>query len=262
MVERLTEERLRPVLGDRPFRFYPQIGSTNDVAREWAESGGPHGAIVITEEQTAGRGRFAHRWQAPPETGLLFSLIVSLDKIRAEMLNILPLTIGVAVAEALEKFGVPEVKLKWPNDVLINGRKVAGILSEAIWNGQTPVLAIVGIGLNVRVDFSGTELAEHAISLEPASGRPVDRAELLASLLDKIEQWFNNSSPILATYDAYGRRNTLRGGRRVTIRFNENDTEKLPITGEALNIDLQGRLIVTQDDGEPLLIHAGEVTLS
>ncbi len=260
MSELLTEARLRAVLGDRPFRFYSQIASTNDAAREWAEAGAPPGAVIVAEAQTAGRGRFARRWQAPAGTGLLFSLIVPLRPTDAEVSTKLPLAVGIAAAEALEQFGVHEVKLKWPNDLLIQGRKVCGILAEATWSGQKPLFAIVGIGLNVRVDFSGSDLIRRAISLETVLGRPIDRAALLKTLLAHLDGWLLswNSPAMIGIYQS----RWLLNGQRVAVHFAESDGNRPPLTGQALRINADGGLIILDDDNRQHCLYAGEVTLS
>ncbi len=153
MAELLTEARLRAALGARPFKLYSQIGSTNDAARDWAHSGAVTGSVVVAEEQVAGRGRFERRWVAAPDTALLFSVILR-PAIRAERLPRVAVLGALAVAECLDALDLAPVTLKWPNDVHLAGRKVAGVLPEADWqNDQLSALAL-GIGVNVRVDFS------------------------------------------------------------------------------------------------------------
>src|SRR5258707_12440534 len=120
---------LQVALGARPFRFYPQVGSTNDSARQWALEGAPAGSVVITEEQFAGRGRFGRTWSAPAGTALLMSVIVR-PRIPQEQLPRLTMVGAVSVAEALEELLPAQVGLKWPNDVQLQGKKVAGILAE------------------------------------------------------------------------------------------------------------------------------------
>ena len=125
----LTDQRLRAALGARPFRYFPQVGSTNDIARQWALDGAPAGSVVLTDEQLTGRGRFGRVWSAPSCTALLMSVIIRPRAARIPRLTMLG---AVAVAEVLEEIAPGKVTLKWPNDVRLEGRKVAGVLPEAI----------------------------------------------------------------------------------------------------------------------------------
>src|SRR5579871_4891908 len=131
----LTEARLRAALGARPFRFEPQVGSTNNIAHDWALTGAPSGSVVLTEEQLTGRGRFGRGWSAPPGMALLMSVILR-PRIAGNRLARLTMVGAVAVGEVLEGIAPGQVSLKWPNDVWLAGRKVAGVLPEAIWQGD------------------------------------------------------------------------------------------------------------------------------
>ena len=258
MTEILTETRLRKVLGQRPFRLYPQIGSTNDVAREWAAQGAPDGAVVVAEEQTAGRGRFARRWDASPGTALLLSVILRLQSTQRTHMGRLPLVGALAVVEALTTLGAQRVAIKWPNDALLNGRKVAGILAETDWQGDTPGIGILGIGLNVRVDFSGSELETRAISAEQALGVPIDRPLLLVTLLARIDFWMARL-PDPALLDAW-RTRLVTIGQRVTARL-PGKGQSETMAGVAIGVDDFGALLVQADEGKLHRLVAGEVTL-
>ena len=250
MSDQLDAGRLRTVLGARPYRFERQIGSTNDVAREWALKGAPHGSVVVADEQVAGRGRFGRPWSAPPGTALLMSVILRVNNTQVQRLTMLG---AVAVAEALDPIVPGQVRLKWPNDVLLAGRKVAGILPEAIWQSDKIMAVVLGMGINVRVDFAATPLDGRAVSVEPVAGRAVNRAELLAAVLARIDYWMIR---IAALHETWRRRlSTL--GQQVTVRA-ENST----IVGQALDVDENGALILQALDGTIHQIIAGEVTLS
>jgi BirA family biotin operon repressor/biotin-[acetyl-CoA-carboxylase] ligase len=254
----LTAERLLQSLGARPFRFEAQTGSTNDLARQWAQEGGPHGAVVVTEEQTAGRGRFGRAWNAPPGTGLLMSVILR-PRVHQEHVPRLTIVGAVAVADVLGEMTPGKVRLKWPNDVLLNNCKVAGILAEAIWQGDRLNAAVLGIGLNVRVSFEGTPLANHAISIETvgtSTGQPLDRAVLLAKLLRRIDHWAMRveDPTLLAAW--HERLETI--GRRVTA--STIDGQRM-IQGQATGVDSDGALLLKTDTGTMHRVIAGEVTL-
>lgn len=236
----LTQEQLAAALGDRPFRFFLSIGSTNDSALEWLRTGAPTGAIVLADEQTRGRGRLARGWVTPPGSALAVSIILYPP---ADSLTRLSLLGALAVAEALEEIGTSDVGIKWPNDVQIDRRKACGVLPEAAWDGDHLLGVVLGIGVNVAVDFSGTELAETAISLDAVLGHPVDRLDLLTRLLARIDHWAARlTDPAL--YDAWrGRLNMLGEAVRV-IEIGDRVTE-----GVAESVDADGALRIRTADG-------------
>jgi BirA family biotin operon repressor/biotin-[acetyl-CoA-carboxylase] ligase len=258
MTDELTEARLRTALGQRPFRLYTQIGSTNDAAREWAKNGGSEGAVVIAEEQTAGRGRFARRWDAPPGTALLLSVIIRPQPTQSDYLARLPLVGALAVVETLATLGAQDAAIKWPNDALLNGRKVAGILAETDWQGDRPTVGILGIGLNVRIDFTRSELEMRAISVEPALGLPIDRAALLATVLARVDYWTARLEHS-ALIEAW-RSKLVTLGQRITANLT-SDSQAAPIAGVAIGVDDFGALLVQTDDGKMHRLVAGEITL-
>ncbi|HLY24992.1 MAG TPA: biotin--[acetyl-CoA-carboxylase] ligase [Aggregatilineales bacterium] len=256
----LDDARLREALGARPFRFAVQVGSTNDIARDWALNGAPTGAVVLTEEQIAGRGRFGRVWTAPPGSALLMSIILR-PRITPQNVGRLTMVGAVAVAEGLENLSEqikrpPQmVTLKWPNDVLLAGRKVAGILPEAIWQGQALSAVIVGIGLNVSVDFTGTGLEDQAISVETGVRVPVDRLALLDAILHRVDFWAARAMDS-SLLDAWRTRlETL--GKRIVAQSAAGE-----IGGQAVDVDEDGALLVRADDGTMQRIVAGEVTLT
>jgi BirA family transcriptional regulator, biotin operon repressor / biotin---[acetyl-CoA-carboxylase] ligase len=212
--------------------------STNTRARELAARGAPHGTLVTAAEQTAGRGRQGRTWSAPPGRSLLCSVVIR------EPPRLLPLAAGVAVAELAAANGA-EARVKWPNDVLVEGRKVAGILVEGRPQERW---AVVGVGLNVAVreaDFP-PELRGQAASLglEPAAIEPT-----LTALLTELDRWVK--APADEVLEAVRRRDALQGRE---IRWAD---EK----GRADGIDGDGRLLIRTGDGRRLALDAGEVHL-
>lgn len=252
----LTYESLRLALGGRPFRFLHRTGSTNDIARDWTDA--PSGAVVVTEEQTAGRGRFGRSWIAPSGSALLFSVVLR-PKVDAVQLTRLTMVGALAVAETLASLpamAVDMVGLKWPNDVQIAGRKVAGILPELVWEGDTLSAAVLGIGVNVRTDFTGTPLEGRATSIERQVGAAVDRADLLGKLLVRIDHWAARveEASLVAAWRAW----LTTIGQRVNVRTMGETEEE--IEGTADDVDDDGALILRLDDGTTRRIVAGEVT--
>jgi BirA family biotin operon repressor/biotin-[acetyl-CoA-carboxylase] ligase len=208
--------------------------STNERARELAQAGAPHGTLVTATEQSAGRGRQGRTWTAPAGRALLCSLLIR------DPPRLLPLASGVAVAEVVGA----DARLKWPNDVLVDGRKVAGILVEGRPQERW---AVVGIGLNValRTNDFPPELRDRAgtLGLEPEAVEPV-----LAALLGSLDRWLDEPPPELLR--AVRARDALL---RQPVRWDGG-------AGIGAGIDDAGRLIVASDDGR-VALDAGEVHL-
>jgi BirA family transcriptional regulator, biotin operon repressor / biotin---[acetyl-CoA-carboxylase] ligase len=210
--------------------------STNEQARELAAAGAPHGTLVTADEQQAGRGRQGRVWTAPPKSAVLMSVVLR------ELSETLPLAAAVAVCEALPV----EAQIKWPNDVWIEGRKVAGILVEA---RPQEGWAVLGIGLNVTTSDFPAELALTATSLALA-GVPRSIDEALGALLAALDVWL--SRPPADVLAAWRPRDALLGR---SVRWENGSKE-----GVAAGIDSSGALIVDTADGQ-VTLDAGEVHL-
>jgi BirA family biotin operon repressor/biotin-[acetyl-CoA-carboxylase] ligase len=246
----LTGERLDTALRGRPFRFFNQIGSTNDEALRWLGEGVPSGSLVAADEQTHGRGRLGRTWYAPLGTALMVSYLL---RPAVEDVPYVPMMGGLAVCETLSSLGVERVGLKWPNDVQIDGRKVCGVLPEVAWHGEKLIGVALGIGLNVRVDFAGTALAQTAISLEDAIGR-VDRLDVLVRLLTRLDHW---SARLGAEelYRAWRSRLTMIG-QAISIQGVTGTVQ-----GVAERVDRHGALWVRRDDESVQRVVAGDLAL-
>jgi BirA family biotin operon repressor/biotin-[acetyl-CoA-carboxylase] ligase len=238
----------------RPHRHLRRTDSTNERAKELALAGAPGGLVVTAEEQSAGRGRRGNEWFGPPGSSLLFSGLLRPFEGRSNTL--LPLAVPVAVCEVAESVAPVRCQVKWPNDVWIDERKVAGVLVEA---RPEEGWAVIGIGLNVAIpqeDFPA-ELRETATSLlpmeaeggVPAGGAPgIPRA--LAALNEALGRWADASDEeVLAAFRA---RDAL-SGRRISWQDGE---------GTAVEIDERGHLVVETDPGERIALGAGEVHLA
>ncbi|MDQ6819934.1 MAG: biotin--[acetyl-CoA-carboxylase] ligase [Actinomycetota bacterium] len=218
----------------RPRVHFRRTDSTNARGRALAERGAPNGTLVTADEQSAGRGRQGRSWSAPPGHALLCSLVIH------DPPRLLPLVAGVAVAE----LAGPGALVKWPNDVLVDGRKVAGILVEGRPQERW---AVLGIGINValRADDIPVELRERAgsLGLAPEAIEPV-----LSRLLERLEAWLGASQS--DALEGLRARNALLGR---PVRWEGG-------SGEGVRIDDQGRLIVLTTEGE-VALEAGEVHL-
>jgi BirA family biotin operon repressor/biotin-[acetyl-CoA-carboxylase] ligase len=235
-----------------PLRAYRSVPSTQTLARAWAEAAppdrAPEGAVVLADHQTAGRGRRGRAWTAPPGTALLFSLVLR-PPLPASRWPEIPLAAGCAVAEALERAAGVDASLKWPNDVLVGGRKLAGNLAEGA-AGDSP-LVILGVGVNVSQDERDwpPDLAGRARSLA-GLGAPVARDALLTAILERLDAWYAVllGEGFESVRSAWRRRGLF--GARVSLPGGE---------GTAADIGPRGELVVRRDNGETvLLVNADE----
>ena len=237
----LTRSFARCLPGGRlagPLRAYGSVRSTQVLARSWAEAGAPEGAVVIADHQTAGRGRRGRSWTAPPGAALLFSVVLRPPFPVARWAEI-PLAAGCAVAEGLEAVARVSAGLKWPNDVLVAGGKLAGILTEGVVG--SPALVILGIGVNVSQQETDWPpgLAGRVRSLA-GLGEPVARETLLAAILARLDAWYGVllDQGFEAVRAAWRRRGHL--GTRVALADGDGTTVDLGPGGE---------LVVRREDG-------------
>jgi BirA family transcriptional regulator, biotin operon repressor / biotin---[acetyl-CoA-carboxylase] ligase len=251
-------EMTRDSIFGRSFRYYDEIDSTNVEAKELAMSGAPEGTVVIAECQRAGRGRLGRRWTSPAGKGLLFSVILrpSLPMSQAHMLTIVA---AVATARGIEGQTDAQVRIKWPNDLFLGDRKAGGILMEVAGEQDVVEWVIVGIGLNVNTEYTELPVAlrRSAVSLKMATGKAVDRSELLGRILLSLET-------------AYGEAQKY-GFDRALSEFRQRDyllkrsvsvqTREGAVIGEATGIDNQGALLVQLPHRHVRRFHAGDVTL-
>lgn len=243
-------EKLDNAITGQPYRFFESVGSTNDVAMRWISEGTPARSVVAADEQTHGRGRLGREWYTPPGSALAVSYIL---RPRVEELPYVGMMGALAVCETVQSYGVEDCGIKWPNDVQISGRKVCGILPEAAWQHNQLVGVILGMGINVRVDFSGTPFEQTAISLEWVIGQ-VDRADLLRRLVARLNAWS-------ARLDSDALFEGWRGalvmlGRQVSINHADGKIE-----GIAESVERQGALLVRDTNGTVRRVIAGDIAL-
>ena len=239
----------------RPARGFAACPSTNTEAMAWAREGAPEGAIVVTEHQTAGRGRLGRAWNDAPGQNLLLSVVLR-PELPPHRLGLVTLAGGVAVADAIAEWTAPvEPRIKWPNDVLLGGRKCCGMLLESSL-GADPFV-VLGIGLNVNQTEFPPPLAERATSLRLETGRLIPRAALLRRLLARLEYWIDSFA------DGYGAsvreafvERMVGRGERATVHFSDR---KPPVEGVIEGVDAAGALRFRTGDTVRVL-HAGEVT--
>jgi len=241
----------------RTLYMLPSTTSTNDIAKDLAYRGAPEGTVVLAEHQTHGRGRYGRTFASPAGVGMYLSLLVR-PQVETIRLPQLPLAMAVATAEALVEYCALPVCLKWPNDITIHGKKVAGILSEAVLGPGVSPVAIVGIGINVNTALAHLppELHAHVTSLALAAGHPWPRLPLIALLLAHLERLYRafqqgDMAPIVQRWLHYGQ---MRGRQ---VRFTHQQGASL---GTVIGLDEDGALLVQSSDGVQQRLIAGEVS--
>lgn len=259
---------MKPRLGDaeaaskaallgREIHRFEEVGSTNEIARGLASQGKEEGCVVVAERQRLGRGRSGRSWYSPAG-GLWFSVILR-PEMEAREAPRLTLTAAVAIADAIRDVVGLTVEVKWPNDLLIRGRKVCGILTEAVTEGGGLDFVVVGVGINANIDRGALprEVGEAAISLREASGGEVDREELLRRSLRHLETYYGmlregRFDLILEEW----RRLAPFMGEEVEIRGPDATTR-----GRAVDVDEDGALIIELTDGTRRRVTSGDVSL-
>ncbi|AYO30210.1 biotin--[acetyl-CoA-carboxylase] ligase [Biomaibacter acetigenes] len=242
-------------LGDRIY-YYSTIGSTNSEAKRLAQEGASHGTLIIAEEQTRGKGRMGRVWTSPRGTGIWVSIVLKPQIMPSEAPKLTMLT-AVAVTEAItEKIGI-SAGIKWPNDVLIDGKKVCGILTEMSAETDVVNYVVIGTGINVNNDIFPDEIKDTAISLKIAAGNAVDRIQILAGFLERLEYHYKTAmargfEPVLNEW----RKLCCNLGKPVEIVTRDGS-----FTGIAEDIDEQGALIVKKTDGKFERVLSGDVSL-
>jgi BirA family biotin operon repressor/biotin-[acetyl-CoA-carboxylase] ligase len=256
-------------------RVVDRTESTNADVADAARAGAPEGLIVVAEQQTAGRGRLGRRWESPPRAGLAVSVLLRPGGARPEpgrdadehsaggtapvvpvaRYGWLPMLAGVALTEAVRRLGEVDAVLKWPNDLLIDGRKCAGILAEAVPDGGV----VLGMGLNVTLEESELPRPD-ATSLALAGSACTDRDPLLRALLRQLADWYLHWRGAAGDPDASGLRDAYRLhcatlGRQVSAALPGGAT----LTGTASDVDDAGRLVVTDGDRAGTPIAAGDI---
>jgi BirA family transcriptional regulator, biotin operon repressor / biotin---[acetyl-CoA-carboxylase] ligase len=255
----INEGRLQKALSSLPLgglRYFDSIGSTNDDALSWAAEGGPDLSLVISNEQTAGRGRSGRKWITPPGSAVAFSLIMRPTPGELEYPARITGLGALALLDTLRSIRLfPQIK--WPNDVLVNGRKVAGILVESQWLGDILQASILGIGVNVLNGSSPPpeSAAFPATCIEDELKHPLDRAVLIKDILSAILNWrdkIGGEEFLEAWEDSLAFR-----GQQVQVT---GDTQ-LSLTGELIGLEQNGNLRLRTPDGYIQRCQFGEIHL-
>jgi BirA family transcriptional regulator, biotin operon repressor / biotin---[acetyl-CoA-carboxylase] ligase len=236
----------------RRFLYYTSTTSTMDIARAEAEADAVEGTVVLAEEQSAGRGRFGRTWVSPAGKNLYLTVILRPD---VESLRRLSIITPLAICLAIEEVARLTPEIKWPNDVLLSGRKVCGILIETELSGSEPKYALIGPGINVNFEIDpASEIGAIATSIKQELNADADREAVLAAFLNHIEALYRAPDQFAVTEAWKSRLETL--GRDVTLTFRDE-----VFKGRAEDVDDDGNLLLRLRDGSLRTFEAGEVSL-
>lgn len=255
----LSSEGIRPFLKDEfneiPITVYKTINSTNTEAKILSMNNAAHGTVILSEEQTQGRGRMGRNFYSPAESGIYMSIILKPNLNIADSVLITTAT-AVAVCLAIDKFTDFESKIKWVNDIFINDKKVCGILTEAVTDIESGTInsVIVGIGVNVKTEFFPTEIKEVAGSIFNSNEDTFVRNQLAAEIINNVLLICNKLED-RSFLDVYKERSMIIGER---IRYLKNNQW---FEGYAEDIDEFGGLVVFHDDGHKEILHSGEISV-
>lgn len=234
----------------RPIQYFPSVDSTNLVAQNWLRNGADAGSVVIADEQTKGRGRRGRSWYNPPGVSLSVTIILKPEPQNASQLSMVG---ALAVYDLCAYAKLSDTGIKWPNDVQVKGKKISGVLPEAVWDGSQLLGVVLGMGVNVRNQFDD-QLARIATSIEAEAGRTFERLELIPLLLERTDYWAARigSDELVRTWKSH--LNTL--GQSVVV---EGINQR--IVGQAVDVERNGTLLIKTADGSIQAVMAGDVSL-
>jgi BirA family transcriptional regulator, biotin operon repressor / biotin---[acetyl-CoA-carboxylase] ligase len=236
-------------------RYEVRVGSTNDLAARWAEAGAPDLALIVADEQTSGRGRMGRLWHTPGGAALAFSLVLR-PALRAPATHLTGLGALAVCTTLVDEYGL-QAQIKWPNDVLVNDRKLCGVLVEAAWQGEQMSYAVLGIGVNVAaraVPDKTSELIFPATAVETELGREVRREALLAHILAKLLVWRGRLGRV--DFIEAWKLHLAWVGSTVEV-----DLGRTQITGRLAGLSASGGLLLELPEGRLEEFEAGDVRL-
>lgn len=249
------KENLKTKRIGRKIIVYNSTSSTNDIAAEYAKDKSNDGMVVFAEEQTAGRGRAGNKWISKQTDSILCSIVLTNSQLDSELLS---LTCAVAIADAVGRTGSGEAKIKWPNDIILAGKKIAGILLESKTKDNSNSY-IIGIGINChqKKDSFPSELQTTATSIDIEAGTICDRNLLAKRLLTSLDSWLEtaekNSKDVLERWCQL----SIQLGHRITLIYNGKK-----FTGHCIGIDPKMGLILQLDSGGVRMFPASHTTIA
>ena len=255
-VQRIKED-IRCKWMSKEIVYFEEVGSTNIEATRLAAEGKEHGTLVLADSQSGGRGRRGRNWHTPKGTSIAMSIILK-PQMEAEHASMLTLVQAMAVAKAVEDVSGLDAQIKWPNDILVNEKKVCGILTEMNLEGTKIGSVIIGTGINVNQDEFPGEIADIATSLKKETGDAFFREELIKKICQYFEKYyetFMQTKDVSAIIEEYNAR-LISAGRSVRVL-----DPKEEFAGEAQGINSKGELLVKKENGGIVNVYAGEVSV-
>jgi len=248
--------RLLTPLDIRNWQYYPTVGSTNDVAKAWALDGAPDWSIVVADEQTAGRGRMDRKWVTRPGSALAFSLVLSPTNREAAHIPRFTALAALGLINALGGLGL-EAQVKWPNDILLAGKKVAGVLVEAEWQDGDLQSLVLGMGVNVTKEAvpDDKDLRYPAISVSQAKSENINRWVLLVNILREMKRLKEEITG--DHFMTLWNQHLAFRGQWVQLRFPEQEAARVKI----LSISHEGQLNVEMEKGDIVTVSTGEIEM-
>ena len=244
------------IFGRKEIAYFAEIDSTNKKAREIAGGGAPEGTLVIAEEQSRGRGRIGRSWYSPARAGIYLSLILR-PKVPPNEAPKMTLVAGVSVAEALLRATPLKPRIKWPNDILIKGRKICGILTETSAEMDALHFVVVGVGINVNNRDFPEELKKIATSVYLETGKNFDRVRLLQEFLFQFERFY--STFLSSGFESIGKRwgqLSMLMNKDVAVHMIDRTCK-----GRVMELDEDGALVIKNEHGEREKIYSGDIEL-
>lgn len=252
VASRLQTERM-----GRQIKYFSRIDSTNQYAKRIAEEGASDGTLIIADEQTAGKGRSGRTWVTPPSEAIAFTLLLR-PKLSPDRISMVTLVMGLAVVNAVNALYDVDAGIKWPNDVVIGGRKLCGILTEMSAEVSQVNYIVIGVGINANLTSFPEEIREIATSLKLELGHAVNRAELIACVMTEFERLYagfeaqGDLGPVVQEYNEL----CLNTGNKVRVLDPNGE-----YTGISRGINSMGELLVETEDGQTREVYAGEVSV-
>lgn len=237
--------------------YYKQLDSTNLEIARLAAQGASHGTVVVAQEQTAGKGRRGRSWESPAGENIYMSILLR-PKFAPDKAPMLTLVMAYSVAEVIKQQGFPEVQIKWPNDLVLSGKKICGILTEMQLNGSEVDHVVVGVGINVNTRKFPSELEDKATSLLLESGKQFERETIVQKVVGHFEnayQQFVKEQDLSFLQKVY---NTMLVNAGKEVRVLEPGNEYMAY---AQGINSRGELLVRTSEGEEKAVYAGEVSV-
>jgi len=244
-------------LGIAKIEYFKQISSTNDAAEKWLISGSTGRYLAFADEQTAGRGRDGRKWESPPYSALAFSLAFSKGHIPIEEFALVNGYVSVAICKALESQFNLEPKIKWPNDILLNGKKLAGILTEAKWQANQLQHLIMGIGINVASSSiaASNQFRYPATYLNDWLGKPLNRNKLLRNIVESIFDELNLHNKPKLIEDWESRLAFMK--QKVVFQGSQGNR----VFAKLIGLDKNGQIRLQDESGKDIKFTAGEIRM-